>query len=88
VSIIKIVKYRAYTKEFRIEFEAERQINKASIRELIASFKGCEMEAYSAKLEDGNKDLSRFAGFRVSNNLSSNSKHQADTISQDFRKLS
>jgi hypothetical protein len=87
VSITKTIKSMAFTNEFRIEFEAERQINEASIREPIAFLKGCGMEAYSAKSEDGNKDLSRLAGFRVSIHLSSISKHRADTISQDFRKL-
>ena len=54
----------ALTNEFRIELDAERQINEASelIRQLMAFL-------YSVRLEDENKELSKHAGFRVSNDL-------------------
>jgi len=62
VSSTKAVKFLAFTNEFRIELDSERQINDASelIGELMAFL-------HSASLEDENKELSKHAGFRVSN---------------------
>jgi len=64
VSIAKTVKFVALTNEFRIELDAERQINEASelIGELMTFL-------YSARLEDENKNLSKHAGFRVRDDL-------------------
>jgi len=55
----------AFTNEFRIELDAERQINEAS--QLIGEPRAF---LYSARLQDENKELSKHAGFRVSNDLS------------------
>jgi hypothetical protein len=73
----------AFTKEFRIKLEAERQINDAGelIGEFMAFLKVYGIEAYSARLEDENKEVLKYAGFRVSNNLSYISLNTADTVS-------